>query len=512
MRISIPLLIIFISSFSSLIFSNDTAYDDLNPLLKEIFTVNIGVMSSRSYGRVGDVSPVLRRDIDNTIHNTLEELRFIALTPKSSLIKAYKVFLSKRGSNATFQQKSVEEILSLTDERRSSNLVKMVFDEFFMDTQFSPISMNWFELYDSDIYKPSITIPFQRDLRQISEICNTRTPPVDLLFYSEVERLGTGVFVTVKVYNNLEKKDIYSFSFISQTDNINLTTAENLRANLRYIFGINYGSINITADEDVQIYLNNKYEGKGNLLIEHLKPGSYTLEYRRENYDNVVIPIVLAENEDLRLNADFSEIRSLQKVNFLIEPSGTKVYINANYYGRTPFTTELDTGEYIIYAEHEDFDKLRYSLRIDNITDQTADVLFHLSSLDYDKIIKFKHTAYYSLFWTATFSLAVTIPAIVFAKEAFYSFGLTNSSWNNDNPGKLYVETDEGFAYYFGTNFLYGFAAFSIANSVLFLGWMFYALADYLISLEKKDFIPILEFYRSEEGEFSIGFGAEMRL
>ena len=59
---------------------------------------------------------------------------------------------------------------------------------------------------------------------------------------------------------------------------------------------------------------------------------------------------------------------------------------------------------------------------------------------------------------------------------------------------------------------LYAASAVLLAYTALSLGWLFFALANYIMILEKKDFVPILEFYKNTEGNDTLIIGAEIKI
>ncbi len=487
-------------------------------LLKEIFTVNIGIMEFKQIGKVNSVNPVVRQTIENSVKNTLDSLRFISLTPKQALVRAFSVFESKQTTGLSLSQLDLKQVLEFTGLTNIARNTQQILNEFKTSSTFYDISKRWFELYTAPIYRPVVSKPFARVINPLDQVCSTQSPKLDLLFYGEVENIGTGVYVNIFVYSALDKSTIYSFSFMSGTEEINKNTVINLEKHLSRIFNINYGSLNISVEDGVMVFINNRYEGKGDLTIKYLPPGAYNITSKKENYEDRNDVVIISDNTESTLDIVMEAPVEMQDVNFNIEPYGTKIFINAKFYGRTPFKTSLPQGDYIIFAENELYNSLRYFLTIekpDNMKKsytEEKNIVFHLSSRNFDKMIKRKHTAYYALFWTATFSLAATIPSILFAKEIFYSFGAANALWNKNNPNLLFVRTDAGLNYYIAMNIVYGLAAFNIGVTVLLFGWMFYSLADYLITLEKKDFIPILEFYQNENGDSSLNVGARIKL
>ena len=59
---------------------------------------------------------------------------------------------------------------------------------------------------------------------------------------------------------------------------------------------------------------------------------------------------------------------------------------------------------------------------------------------------------------------------------------------------------------------LYAGAAVILSYAAISLGWMFFSLFDYLNIMEKKDFIPILNFYQNEEGKNILTVGGSIKI
>jgi hypothetical protein len=51
-----------------------------------------------------------------------------------------------------------------------------------------------------------------------------------------------------------------------------------------------------------------------------------------------------------------------------------------------------------------------------------------------------------------------------------------------------------------------------ITHTTISLALLFTALTNYLITLEKRDFIPIIEYYQNLEGEQGVNIGMKINL
>ena len=122
---------------------------------------------------------------------------------------------------------------------------------------------------------------------------------------------------------------------------------------------------------------------------------------------------------------------------------------------------------------------------------------------------KLKKGLYYSAFWNFTFSLVAMIPLIIISTDYYNKASLSSEYYTNhvkqkleadpDYPAVPFIETDYGREIYNLSEAL-RFSAIGVAvYTVLSLGWLFYSLFDYINILEKKDFIPLISFYSTNE-------------
>jgi hypothetical protein len=200
------------------------------------------------------------------------------------------------------------------------------------------------------------------------------------------------------------------------------------------------------------------------------------------------------------------EKEELQVINFYIEPLGTKIFINSVFQARSPFKKALPKGDYVISAKNDLYEKHRYVFSINEISDEEKTIIFHLKSKDINSYFKLKKILYYTSFWNFTFSLIVTVPLIVFATQTWYMYE-EGVAYSED-----YADTQVGRDTLLAKNILYGFAAGMITHTTISLGLLFAALTNYLITLQKRDFIPIIEYYHDLEGKQGVKLGMHIKL
>ena len=272
-----------------------------------------------------------------------------------------------------------------------------------------------------------------------------------------------------------------------------------------------------TKKDECEIYADYSYLGKQRITLDYIVPGKYLFSFLTKGSAAYKEVIEVFPNEEKKVLVKPELHQYLQTVFFNIEPAGTKIFVNSQFRGITPFWDSLPEGEYILSTKtdsyHQDY---RYSFNIKEIKDDDLNFSFHLMTKDLSKEFKVKKGLYYSAFWNFTFSLITTIPLVIIATDYYNKASLSSEYYTNYVKSKMetdpdysavpFIETDYGKEIYNLSEAL-RFLSIGIAvYTVLSLGWLFYSLFDYINILEKKDFIPLLSFYSTnDKSTLSIG-------
>ncbi|MCG8573018.1 MAG: PEGA domain-containing protein [Spirochaetes bacterium] len=296
------------------------------------------------------------------------------------------------------------------------------------------------------------------------------------------------------------------FSFIAENKDVTLQLKKELKKALPQIFSIPYASLNINTDDpETEIYINSNYAGKGSVYFPYLIPQNYVITLKKDGFEEKTVNLRPQDFEDKTINIKLDKEVEMQTVYFHIEPLGTQVFLNSIYQGTTPFKKALPKGRYIMTVKHKLYQNFRYVFNIEHIISQDLNILFHLQTRNLEKEHKRKKWLYYASFWNFTFSLTATVPIVVIAYRNFYrssalfSSDSVSSEINTQTYYNLYLSS-------YVLAFVFG------AYTVLSMGWLFFALARYLLSMEKKDFIPILDFYKKQDGEELLTIGMSVNL
>jgi len=477
--------------------------------LDDIFTVNIGIMELKRVGKLSAISPIDSKNVIDTIKNVLDDVPAIKLSKKGAVLKASHILLgATTNADDKLRIQFLRRKLFFARKNTSSTLIGQLFKEIRKNKNFYSIAKVWFENIESPIYSLKVGVPFSRQPVSEEDICmatkikikpdaSDTYGPLDLLFHGEIERIGKLYVITIYVYSDLLKKEIYEFSVVAESEMINKTIGDKIRTIIPVLFHINYASLDVSSnDEDVRVYLDDNYIGRKDVSIPFLVPGPYVVTLKKENFENHLENISLAVNEKRQIELSVDQQKKLQLVNFHIEPLGTKIFVNAVFQGRSPFAKALPIGEYVISAKNDLFDDYRYVMKIEKVDkEKPLNVVFHLKSKEIKTQFSLKKSLYYIAFWNFTFSLVVTIPMAVLG----YYF------WD------LYVDTSAIGDYNTFNNVRTG-TIITVIYMGLSLGWLFYSLADYLLTLEKKDYIPILEYYQEPDGSEGLTIGMHFSL
>ena len=106
---------------------------------------------------------------------------------------------------------------------------------------------------------------------------------------------------------------------------------------------LDISSLPVKAD----IYLNGKHYGTTPRIISDLLIGEYTLKLEKEGCASVTKNIVIEENQTLAIK---EQLPTGKEVTIKTDNTGDKIYVDGNYVGTTPLTTNLGYGKHDIKA------------------------------------------------------------------------------------------------------------------------------------------------------------------
>ena len=525
--------------FLSLFFSSILLFPEKMPnffleredseFLNKLFTVNLGVMKFKKNGNINDIKPLDSEEIINSLKNEFELIQAIKLSEEEALLKAWSFFKKNTTSSSSSSTINVEQVLEDQIRYQKGNIfskkkaVKILLSKMKASTDYAAISGKWYENYQKPVFSLNVQKIMERQVIPYKNICENSSSPIDFLVTGEIEKIEQGYLVSLEFYSSLIDKTFYKGAFICHKESISKDVSDFMKQNAAKIFNVNYGVLELdTKKSDCEIYTESSYLGKQKIVLDYIVPGKYLFSFSIKGSSPYKEVIQVFPSEERKILVKPELRQCLQTVFFNIEPAGTKVFINSQFKGVTPFWDSLPVGEYILSTKtnsyHQDY---RYFFRIDEVKDESLNFSFHLMTKDLSKEFKLKKGLYYSAFWNFTFSLVAMIPLTIIATDYYNKAALSSEYYTSDAKSKLeanpdyvaapFIETEYGREIYNLSEAL-RFSAIGVAvYTVLSLGWLFYSLFDYINILEKKDFIPLISFYSTNE-EKGVFLGGQIPL
>lgn len=493
--------------------------------LNKLFTIDVGIMRFKKNGNINDIKPLDSEEIMNSLKNEFELIQAVKLSDEEALLKAWTFF--KKDSTST----SVNVDSVLEDQIRYQNnslfskkkAVKIVLTKMKASSDYVSISNKWYENYQRPVFSLNVQKFIERQVIPYKNICENSSTSIDFLVTGEIEKIEQGYLVSIEFYSHLIDRIFYKGAFVCHKESIARDISNFIKQNASKIFKVDYATLELdTKKDECEIYADYSYLGKQKVTLDYIVPGKYLFSFLTKGSMPYKEVIEIFPNEEKKVFVKFELRRYLQTVFFNIEPAGTKVFINSQFRGVTPFWDSLPEGEYILSTKtdsyHQDY---RYSFNIKEIKDEDLHFSFHLMTRDLSKEFKLKKGLYYSAFWNFTFSLVTTIPLVIVAVDYYNKASLSSEYYTNYIKSKLeidpdysavpFIETDYGKEIYNLSEALRFLSIGVAVYTVLSLGWLFYSLFDYINILEKKDFIPLISFY-SANNKNTISIGGSISL
>lgn len=487
-------------------------------ILNKLFVVNTGIMKFKKNGNINDIKPLDSEEIMNSFKNEFELIQAVKLSDEEALLKAWS-FLRKTSSSTTSNTSLINTDSILEDQIRyqkgsyfsKKKAVKLILTKMKASSDYAGVSNKWFENYQKPVFSLNVLKFVERQVVPYKNICENSSPVIDILVTGEIEKIEQGYLVAVEFYSYLMDKTFYKGAFICHRESIAKDVSDFIKKNASKIFKIDYASLELETNKDeCEIYADSSYLGKQKITLDYVVPGKYLFSFLTKGSApyKEVIDVFPNEEKKMKIRPDLRQ--NLQTVFFNIEPAGTKIFINSQFHGVTPFWDSLPVGEYILSTKADSYHQnYRYFFKIEEIKEESLNFSFHLMTKDIMNEFKLKKGLYYSAFWNFTFSLVAMIPLIIISTDYYNKASLSSEYYTNhvkqkleadpDYPAVPFIETDYGREIYNLSEAL-RFSAIGVAvYTVLSLGWLFYSLFDYINILEKKDFIPLISFYSTNE-------------
>ena len=134
----------------------------------------------------------------------------------------------------------------------------------------------------------------------------------------------------------------------SSTQTVELILGESKSFTLEAPKPIN-GSCEInTSPMSAEIYIDGKHYGQTPNFINEILIGSHTLKLEKSGCATLTKTITIKENETLSIN---EKLQTGKEITISTDQSGDKIYVDDNYIGTSPITSNLSYGSHNIKAE-----------------------------------------------------------------------------------------------------------------------------------------------------------------
>ncbi|HRP70514.1 MAG TPA: PEGA domain-containing protein [Turneriella sp.] len=240
------------------------------------------------------------------------------------------------------------------------------------------------------------------------------------------------------------------------------------------ITGNEYASLAITTTpSNASVYIDNQFVGKTPLSYSYLIPDKYTLVIKRDGYEPFTTNFVAARGDVIDKSYSLKPAQAMGLIQIDSEPSGAKVYLDADYKGVTPKVLDkLQFGTYRLHVLKEDAGEIYQNIILSE-KNSVVKVSASLTEFLAKTPAGFWGISYKGWYWVSLTAAALSFgTAIAFyvwrddAKEDVYArlSGKSLSMYTADD----YAFRDERNAAYktredYATGFMVGAGVFAVA-------------------------------------------------
>jgi len=223
--------------------------------------------------------------------------------------------------------------------------------------------------------------------------------------YIDNNRVGSGTY-TGRVVAGLHTFEARKDKHHNDSKKLELISGTNKELSLhpKPMYGIlKIVSTPFSADYIVKSKLTDNYTGTTPNTIRKLLVGEYTVSISKTGYSSETRTVNIKENETEEINIELS---SGKQITINSAPQGAKLYIDNNYKGITPYTTEFSFGKHNVKLSKAYYENLTQSIEINTYSKNI--------NLNLESIIK-------------------EIPGMVFVKAGTFQMG-SNDGQSDEKP------------------------------------------------------------------------------
>ena len=169
----------------------------------------------------------------------------------------------------------------------------------------------------------------------------------DADIYVDEEYKGKGRW-TGRLSDGLHNFEARKQNHRTTKKSIDLVMGENKTITLEAPKPIN-GSIDVNSSPmSAEIYIDGKHYGQTPNYINQLLIGTHELKLEKQGCASLTKTITIKENETLTIN---EKLQTGKEITISTDQSGDKIYVDGNYIGTSPITSNLTYGSHNIKAE-----------------------------------------------------------------------------------------------------------------------------------------------------------------
>ena len=271
------------------------------------------------------------------------------------------------------------------------------------------------------------------DILDIDNFANKNN--FEYILYGSARQFENILILEIKFYSTLEKKDIYSTSVTTETENLFLSLENVISEITSILLGTTWSRITVNTDtRSSDIYLNEKYIGTGAAVNILTAPGEHTVTIRGTGQEEKTISVFLDEKKTtvIDLNVTLRE-EKLTVINTI--PQEANIYLDSLWMGVTPLLLNGFSGEIII--RKDGFRETR--LLLDDISQNSIEIQLSPDVfLKKDFITKKRNSFYTSLsFFVISVPISFFLYAAASEYNSAYNSAITSVNLNYDEINRL---------------------------------------------------------------------------
>ncbi|MCG8573017.1 MAG: hypothetical protein MJB14_23035 [Spirochaetes bacterium] len=161
---------------------DDFIGDNVSTILKDLFTLNIGIMELKKRGNLNAIDTLDIETVLNSIENELAQIYGATINQKTAMLKGLRYYQTKKNITALDY---LIKTLFFKDQLTNQDLLRIL-SEFRKDQEFKDISKMWSENLTASIYQLKVIESFERIVMSNKIICQNKS--IDILISGSIEK------------------------------------------------------------------------------------------------------------------------------------------------------------------------------------------------------------------------------------------------------------------------------------------------------------------------------------